>query len=104
MKYAISIAALLTLSACNNGMVRRAYYEHTEDAEVFVHVLEKCLSASIGPNTTHYNDQDETVRMCNASASDAARYCPEDARDCGLSYQRSRADVRMVLGAAKGGR
>lgn len=79
----IVLAAAAALSACTAFEAPAGsadnplnWMQQPEDPEVKVYVLEKCLGAAQGPQSTRYNDWDEAIDSCQRIASNAARYCP----------------------------
>lgn len=80
----IALAAVAALSACAEPPAGSAdnplnWMQQPEDPEVKVYVLEKCLGAAQGPQSTRYNDWDEAIEACQHIANNAARYCPAGA-------------------------
>lgn len=81
----IALAAVAALSACAEPPPAGSadnplnWMQQPEDPEVKVYVLEKCLGAAQGPQSTRYNDWDEAIDSCQRIANNAARYCPAGA-------------------------
>ena len=100
MRKFIVIAAIAALSACAPAPAGSAdnpldWMQQPEDPEVKVYVLNECLGAAQGPQSTRYNDWDEAIDSCQRIANNAARYCPAGVV-CHPGAS-SREDVRAVL-------
>ena len=85
MRKFVLLIAVAALGACTAAPAPGSadspltWMQQPEDPEVKVYVLEKCLGAAQGPQSTRYNDWDEAIDSCQRVASKAARYCPAGA-------------------------
>ncbi len=93
----LSVGIAIALAGCDQKAEPLSWLESPNDPQVYVYVLNQCLTATRGPQATRYNDWDEAIEECGQRASIASTYCPP-AKSCRPSVS-SRADVRAILPA-----
>jgi len=87
---------LLLLTGCGRGPEEPLnWMTAPSDPQVRAYAMHECLSASKGPQSTHYNDWDEAIDSCNRYAVRVSSYCPAKAR-CTADLV-SLEDVRKVI-------
>ena len=89
-----ALAATLLLAACTDPDVIN-WRGAPKDPEVRAFVFNRCAANIRGPSSTHYNDWDEALEVCQSEAAIVSIYCPDKAR-CNPNLS-SRADVRAIL-------